>query len=146
MAGFMRIQLPLTEAHRASGGKLIFTAAAALIFFGLLVFGTPHTESAPAFPQTPRLPTSQPAGLRQDTDLPSCTAQQAVRGVQGQLVRTQSARIIGLTDIHEVNDDQRWGRICQAKVNLDFGTQPIIYTIRRVANAPNTWELVVTAH
>jgi hypothetical protein len=141
----MRFHLPFTESHLASGGKLIFTVIAALIFVWLLVTGIPQPTPEPIALGTPRLPIGKPAGLRQDTELPSCTANQAIQGVQGQLVRTQSARIIGLTDIHEVSTDQSSARVCRAKVNLDFGTQWVVYTISRVANGPKTWELVVTA-
>ncbi len=142
----MRFHSPFTEAHLASGGKLIFTVAVAAMFVGLLVSGIPNTTPAPVLPETPRLPTDKPAGLRQDTALPTCTSQLAIQGVQGQLVRTKTARIIGLTDVHEIDYDQKWARTCQAKVNLDFGTQPVIYTIRRIADGPQTWELVVTTH
>ena len=134
------------EAQRTQGRKLVFAGLVLVIFGGVLVSGVRPAPVAAVSAQTARLQTGQPLDVRQDTALPTCDAREAIKGVQSQLVRSGTARIIGLSDIYEINYDGRWGRMCQAKVNMDFGTQPVDYSIRQLGQGAKTWELVLVAH
>lgn len=141
----MALRPALIASYRPHHGKLAFLGVVALIFFGLLIYSFQGRPPRTVVSTPDRLQTGEALTMRQDTALPGCDGQDAVQGVQGELVRNGSkARVIGMTDIHEVSRGPAGSRSCQATVNLDFGTQPVDYTIRRLGNS-RTWELVLTA-
>ena len=142
----MPLRFAFSEAQRMHGRKLVFAGLVFVIFGGVLVSGTRPSPVHPVQLETARLEAGRPLNVRQDTALPACDARVAIRSVQGQLVRNGTARIIGLSDIHEIDYDDSWVRMCQAKVNMDFGTQAVDYSIRRLGQGIKTWELVLVAH
>ena len=125
--------------------KVGFSILMAVGFFGLLIYGlqpqAPPVERAAAGLEP------LPGGilpLRQDTPMPNCDSPEAVNGVIGALVRAKRVRISGLTDVAQVTMDAEGNRSCRAIVNLDFGTQPVAYTINLLTPGRKTWELAVT--
>lgn len=138
---FSRAPDPVTP---ALANKVRFPALMAVGFFGLLIYGL----------QPQALPVQQGAEydlfpgemltLRQDTPMPKCDASRAMNGLIGALVRAKRVRISGLTDVAQITEDAAGNRSCRAVVNLDFGTQPVAYTIFLLTPGRKTWELAVT--
>ena len=116
--------------------------AALAIFLGLVVYGS---KAPSPRQQVPMIAAKIPPGravmtVREDTSgIPDCSDPQAVAAVGGLLVRHSTAHVMGLTGITSSGD--RDSRQCRATVNLDFGTQQVDYTIRRIASGRTSWEL-----
>ena len=127
--------------------NILFSAVTLGSFAGLLVYGAPRLSGEQVEDTgAGRLYTDQPLLVRQATPLPTrCDAAEVVDGVQGQLVRNGTARIIGISNIEELGRDPAGGRTCRALVNLAFGTQRVGYSFGRLAPASKIWQLEVTA-
>ena len=75
--------------------------------------------------------------------LPRCDDRRTIAAVTALLVRHSTAKIVGLTDLFESrgNGSTPGSRLCDAKINLDFGTVPMSYRIRTLPADRPTWEL-----
>ncbi len=76
--------------------------------------------------------------------MPRCDTIKAIRDVTGELVRTQTTRVSGLSNVAQVSADGHGGWACSATVNLDFGSRPVTYAIRRLVPGKKTWEMSLT--
>ena len=124
-----------------------FAGIGGLIFLAVLVYGLPRPGPLPLPADTTgahRQGSAAQIALREDTEMPSCSSPAAVDGVKGALVRTRQSRITGLSNVAQTAGAAGGNMDCRATVNLDFGSQQVTYTIRRLAPGRKTWELVLT--
>ena len=122
--------------------QMIVGGATLAIFLGLVVYGSKTPSPRQQVPMTTAKiqPGRELMTVREDSSgLPDCSDPQAVAAVGGLLVRHSTAHVMGLTGISGGGDGD--SRRCRATVNLDFGTQQVDYTIRRLASSHTGWEL-----
>ena len=130
-----------------------FALLAGGVFFGLLIYGRspvpapalpPSNQAQPVPSPSQTLAMRDNAAIREDTAIPGCESFEAIEGIKEQLMRTETVRISGLSNVQQTGVDRAGGHSCSALVDLDFGTKPVLYMIRHVPPGKKTWELEIT--
>ena len=132
-----------TERRVSALKRIVLGVALAGGFGWLIVAGLPQTNTSTPVRVTNSVHLSQPLVMRLDTVLPGCDSRKVIDGILG-LVRGETVRVTGLSDIYQVEFKPNGDRTCRAMVNLEFGTRHVSYVIQRTGPGRTTWELTVT--